>query len=426
MMGLRALVGRQMFANSVNTLVVRGSIVGLRLLIIFFVARVTEPATFGFVALCMSLSEIGRILSDFGVDALSVRDYAIADSDATRSHIAARTAKSKALLGVLVLVVLSAYLMMYYPDRAIVVGLLVIVTGVVSLWGSWSTSFFQAQQEMQTLLMPAIFSSLAIAATTVVLVAFSAPYWWLLALMPLHELVNGAIFARKFSQTLPKTVSSTPWRSVGNMLQRSLPIAVTSFISTLYGRLDVLVLGWLATREAVGHYGLAARLTEPLVFVAGAFAVSSYGHLSVALSGVDVTSRSAMTRKTVIGFGLGGITSAIATAAGVFVLIWKFLPQFQGALPAAVVFSLSLVFRMLNFGLGSVANASGAYHFATLTTTVSLICVVSMSWFLVPHYQAVGAAIALVACEFLNSLLLFILLRRVIFGVGRDVQPIRV
>jgi O-antigen/teichoic acid export membrane protein len=409
---LGALVARPVVANSIATLFVRGSVIGLRLMLIVVVANLASPAEFGFIAMCLSLSEIGKVVADFGVDALSVRDYAIADTALDRAAIASRAAIIKLALGVLTIAVLCGILVLFYPLEYFGIGLTLVAINVISLWSGWSISYFQARMEIRRLTVHALVTMLVFGLGLVIVAAFAVPYWVAIALMPFHELLNGFLFSRLMQASLP-----TPWLTlklggVWSTLVRSLPIAVTMILATLYGRLDVLLLGALTDQTQIGYFGLAARLTEPLTFIAGAFAVSSYGRLSKLLSTLDQSHHWTQIWRALVAFGGLSVFSAVTTAICTAAALYAFLDEYLPAFPTVMLFSVSLMFRIFNFGQGSVLNALGKYQYSAITTAINLVLVMFLAWILVPVYRAAGAAMALVACEFLNSLLLFVMLRR--------------
>src|SRR5437867_3095413 len=78
-----------MVGPSVATIIVRASSLGVRVICLLMLASAVSPELFGTVAVAMSVVEITRAFFDFGLDTLSIREYALAtDSDAEGKSLA--------------------------------------------------------------------------------------------------------------------------------------------------------------------------------------------------------------------------------------------------------------------------------------------------------------------------------------------------
>lgn len=75
---LRGLLARPVLANSVALVALRATNLLARLLLLFAIARQVTPTAFGTVVLVMSVAEIGKVLADFGLDTLAIREYSAA------------------------------------------------------------------------------------------------------------------------------------------------------------------------------------------------------------------------------------------------------------------------------------------------------------------------------------------------------------
>src|SRR5204862_1744400 len=83
------LGARPVLANTAALVVLRGSNLALRLGLLFLIARAVLPPEFGRLVLALSVAELGKVLADFGMDTLAIREYALAADRAEAGAFAA-------------------------------------------------------------------------------------------------------------------------------------------------------------------------------------------------------------------------------------------------------------------------------------------------------------------------------------------------
>jgi O-antigen/teichoic acid export membrane protein len=409
---LRTLTGGAVAQNSIATLIVRGSVVAVRVVVLYFVARRSEVEVFGYIGIALSLAEIGKVVADFGLDTLSVREYALAGPSVRRSELIRLVAANKVVLGILIALMLAALLLIQVPGNLFATTLVVLAVGFGAQWSSWSISFFQADMRMAKLVPKAVFTSVTISALLTVVLLLEAPLIYLVALIPLHEAVNAWLFSRGMlmeNRHHGVHISLSIGKSIA-LLKRGAPIAAASILAIMYGRFDVLGLSMLSNQEQVGLYNIAARVTEPVIFVASAVTMSTYGLLAKRLNGNAGDTRKLITLM-LLGMVIIGLLFGIL-AAGVG--SWAFggpLSEYSNAQYALWALAASLAFRTVSMALSTIAYAQGRSTIITRVALANFVVILVLSLSLARPLGATGAALAVLVGEAFNAVLQLVMVK---------------
>lgn len=171
----------------------------------------------------------------------------------------------------------------------------------------------------------------------------------------------------------------------------------SSVLGSIAKRIDVLMLGLLASQAAVGEYEVAWQLTVPGIFVAEALSRGVFTRVSALSSeGADSESTIRMgTYASVIAvpvfFGAG--------AMGERLVDLLFGPGYAGAVPLLVGLAFYRVFRAQNEPIEGVLSGLDRPDLL-LRSTVGTFCVnVGLGYALVLEYGAIGVVVATVVAE---------------------------
>jgi O-antigen/teichoic acid export membrane protein len=234
------------------------------------------------------------------------------------------------------------------------------------------------------------------------------------ALFPALELASGLALLLWLRR---EPLLARPWFAfdrVPALVGASLPIAITGIVIMLYSRLDVFVLSSRVGPAAVGHYGIAFRLTEPVQIAAAAFALSVFSRFAGWFRDPAVRSlRGPATRYVLATLGYGVATSlAIGLLAPP--VIRAFFAEYAPAIPVLRVLAATLVFRSLNATLAAIIQGAGRFRLLTGIAVWNLVCVFALLTWFVGRFQAPGAAFALLAGEGLNSVIQLVVVARLV------------
>ncbi len=184
-----------------------------------------------------------------------------------------------------------------------------------------------------------------------------------------------------------------------------LPFALAAGFTKIYGAFDQVLLSKLASNAALGFYAVAYKLTFALQFLPLALVASLYPAMSTYFTHDKVMLNKSFTRAIYYI-----IILTIPLTFGVVFLADKFISTlytsaYIGSILPLQILITSLLFLFINFPLGSLLNAANKQARNTLNIGLAMILNIMFNLFLIPNYQAVGAAIA----SFLSTLILFIL-----------------
>lgn len=413
---LRELLGRPLLANSTALVALRATNLLARLAVLFAIAHGVPPAVFGLVVFAMSVAEIAKVAADFGMDTLAIREYAAdgpPDDPGAHARFASALAAGKLVFGGLAYAGLAAWFVWSAPREQAELGLIAGATAVTALLISYSLDWYQARLSIARVFVPVVVTNVLLALVAVLLVPRLPDLRLRVALFPALELASGLVLLVLLRR---ESLLSAPWIAFGRvpgLLAACLPIAVTNIVIMLYSRLDVLVLSSRVDTAAVGHYGIAFRLTEPIQIAAAAFALSVFSRFSAWFRDPSAPLRRPALRYLLATLGYGA-SAALALGLLAPPVIHRFFAEYAPAIPVLRILAATLVFRSLNATLAGIIQGAGRFRLLTGIALWNLVLVFTLlSWFVGP-YGAPGAALALLAGEGLNTLIQMVVVTRLI------------
>jgi O-antigen/teichoic acid export membrane protein len=352
-------------------------------------------------------------LADFGLATLAIRDASRAPADAPRVIAVARrasltlaTASAAAMVGLALLL---------GHEAAVVVAIgLGGLASIVSALTMPSLVLLTARERMDHLSLYRVIAALLSSAFTVGVLAMGGGVVALLAV----SLVAGIVMWRVAKALAAGAVApaAVPAEAAGAMLRRAVPFGLLMAGFALYYRLDMVMLEWLAAPGELGRYAAAYRFLDAVI----ALAASLGGPLFPRLSSVAVAAPGEARRlleagwRPLLALGLPLTVGTLAVADDLVALL--FGPEFAGAgrlLRLLILGTLPLFW--VNVASHALIAADRVWALVGVYALSVLVNVVG-NVILVPRWGAAGAALATVACEWLNLALVVRLLRDA-FGV---------
>jgi O-antigen/teichoic acid export membrane protein len=195
------------------------------------------------------------------------------------------------------------------------------------------------------------------------------------------------------------------------VLRRSLPFFVLIALSVLHFKIDTVMLGLMATLDAVARYEIAYKFLEVSRFIvrpAGMIFLPICTGLVIQQSWPDLQR---LVRRLMLGTAALAVGLAVIVAAGADLIIEiVFGADYADSVPILQVLFVSLPAVYLVF-VGSVL-ANSLYLEKTLIwmTCVCLIVNVVANLFVIPRWGGLGAAWTTVATEALLALMVVVLI----------------
>lgn len=374
-----------------------------RIGILLLVARHFGPALFGRVALAMSMMEIFRTFSEFGLDTVALRHFSQAGSEEECSHIFGRVLTTKlALASVFYICCLVAILAVSHSTLEIQFGAIASISLFSANLVGALVAYYQSQLRMHEIFWVTLYVYVAYVAISIAALWANAPLQWILVVLPAAEFAYFYVLRSRDQITNRLIIDAQ-----GSMalLKESVPLGIMSGMILLYFRLDNVILYKLSGTAALGLYAVCFRMIEPVMMVPGAFAVSLLAVLSA--KGQKRIERSElwkMSARTLWPAFLFSLCAAVGLILCGKFLLARFSPEYVAAYPALCILASCLLIRTANIALSAIINSRGAYSSLAKIAAFNLGANIVLVLALVPSMGIVGAAWAALGTEFLNML----------------------
>jgi O-antigen/teichoic acid export membrane protein len=351
--------------------------------------------------------------ADFGLATLAIRDASRAPAHAPRVIAVARRASLTLATASAATMVALALLLGHEAGVVAAIGLGGLAS-IVSALTMPSLVLLTARERMDRLSLYRVIAALLSSAITVVVLAAGGGVVALLG----GSLGAGVVMWRVAHALAADGGASAaiPAGAAGAMLRRAVPFGLLMAGFALYYRIDMVMLEWLATPGDLGRYAAAYRFLDAVIVLAASLG----GPLFPRLSSVAVSAPAEARRlleagwRPLLALGLPLTIGTLAVADDIVALL--FGAQFAGAGPLLRLLILgTLPLFWVNVASHALIAADRVWALVGVYA-LSVLVNVAGNAVLVPRWGAAGAAMATVACEWLNLALVVRLLRGT-FGV---------
>ncbi len=373
-----------------------GEVIPRAIAFVFFayVARTLEAADFGKLSFAIQFSALFAILLDPGLNRLLIRDVA-GQKELTNKYVS-HFAGMKVVLSIVVcgLILGTIRALDYSAQIGTLVFLMALVTimtaGLVymgAVFTSWEKIGYEA--------LLRVFTKLTVAVVGVGIL------WSGYGLVPLAAgmaaahvpgLAIGVCLVRK---AVARVRLSFEWRFWWQSLRNAFPLGLMIALSTIYVRVDVVMLGLFQVGDdQIGLYSAAMRIIDGLAFVP----IVIMGGLFPIFCDLYRNEREKLPQLYQSTVRLM-LLAAMPIAFGGFVMAGKLVHVIfgNGYAPAAIAFKI-LVWRLIcAFGIyvmSFVLVATGQERKAVLCAAAGVLVNVPLNLALIPRYGYLGAAIA--------------------------------
>lgn len=196
------------------------------------------------------------------------------------------------------------------------------------------------------------------------------------------------------------------------LLKQSFWLILSGVAAVIYLKIDQVMLADMASREEVGIYSVAVRLSEVWYFFATAFVASIFPPL---LKLRKDNNQKYLKRLQQCCDILFGISVAVAIVVSMFAEL--IIEQFFGfdyiaSVPVLMVHIWAGVFVFMRALVSKWILAEGLLHFSLISQGIGAVVNVGVNIALIPQYGAMGAAVATVISYIFAGYLAFFLTRK--------------
>ena len=254
----------------------------LNLSIGIYVIRYLGSDDFGKLSYCLSLVGIVTAIAKLGLDAVVVRNLVRQEKSAPEILGTALVLK---LIGSLIALIVLALVVSIWNESAQIYWLSAIIgcklifnsSEVIDFW-------FQSQVASKAIVIVRSIKLILISLAKILFIAWGwglfAFAWLLLAEDIIRACGTTWIYIRYRSKIDDRHHSNFNWRfnrvRAKEMLQDSYPLILSAVMVTIYMKIDQVMLGNMASTEAVGNYAAAIKFSEVWYFFPTAICASVF------------------------------------------------------------------------------------------------------------------------------------------------------
>ena len=201
-----------------------------------------------------------------------------------------------------------------------------------------------------------------------------------------------------------------PWMW-SRLFREAVPLGIAIILSITYTRLSVFLLEFRLDAGAVAQYSAAHRLVEPAQIVPAALLAAVFPAYTAALqNNRQQAGRLGWITALLLG-GSGFVLAAVFWFFAPFLISFLYGEGFQESIPVLRYLGLSAFFAYVNFALTHFLIARGQQLLSSIFVGIMLVIHFTLSWLLIPSLREAGAALSIIAAEFLLFVCCLVALR---------------
>ena len=185
-----------------------------------------------------------------------------------------------------------------------------------------------------------------------------------------------------------------------SFIKQGLLFTVLMAANVIYNKIDIVMLEKMIGSTEVGYYSGATRFIYPFMFISGAFMTAIFPGLAKYSQQKDKFNRIQYIALYYLG-GIGIVLSTVLFLGSDLLFNFFFDLKYEQSVPT---FKVLVWYLAIVFIYGSISNnlvALGKIKFLVALNLIMILVNIVLNFFLIPHYGALGAAIATIICELL-------------------------
>jgi len=358
------------------------------------VARQIGVGSFGLLAAAQGVVLLVGGLADFGFSIVLARDLATSPAHRGATLGASiRVASATGLLSALVVVAVAAP-SGFASERGVVLLVLcpsLLLSGVGTVRQSYMVLY-----RTKRLAVIDLATNLAQAALTM-LVARAGGGVYGVAITISGGAIANPLLVGLFGRRLIRAGRPGRDQMLG-FLRAALPLGLASFLSSVYFTVDLVLLGWLVSRPALGEYAAAVKVLNLLVQIPGFVMNAVLPGLSRLRDDREALSElAARVWHWLMTLGLPACVAGAVFAPTIINV--AFGGRYAGAVPMFQVLSAAAALALVSNVLGVLLNSVGIARAQVLQNSVALVFNVVGNILLAPRFGPIASAWLTVATE---------------------------
>ena len=184
------------------------------------------------------------------------------------------------------------------------------------------------------------------------------------------------------------------------LLRQALPLGGAILFSIAYTRTSVFLLDALNNSTAVGEYGVALRLTEPLALVPSAIMAAVFPALTHTMAQSGYAATRALRLKTIGLLSLAGLLIAVGgVLLGPWLIHFLYGTQYASSTLALQLLAVAALPIFINYALTHFLVARRQQRLNLIFNAVIFVVNLILCSWLIPRFGPSGAALSTVLSE---------------------------
>jgi len=369
-----------------------------------YLARYLGPDGFGIITFGMALTVILVPFVDLGFSTLTTRDVA-RDKSLIREYIE-NTFTLRIITSISVCLVMFLIINLYsLPVETLNTVYIFIVYAVLNEFSIIFYSIFRAYEELEHWSIGQIISSVILFAGVLIIINFRGNVYQF-ATIYLFSAIASLIYAFltfKRRYFLPKIKVNLDF--LKSKLKLSIPLSISSILSTIYFRIDTILLAAIKGNVAVGYYSAPYRLIDALFIVSSIFILAMFPVFSK-LSKSSKKSLQISYSKSFKYLFIIGLPIAVGTSllAKDIILLFYGIEYSQSILPLQIlIWTVPLKYLTAVFII--ILISLDKQNLVTKIFFILLIVNVILNVVLMPTFSYIGASFVTIFTEFILLIL---------------------
>lgn len=368
---------------------------GINFFVVIYVVKYLGAEDFGKLSYCISFVTLFDAIAKLGLDNIVIRN--LVKEEASKDVILGTAFGLKIIGSLLAFFLIAIIISEINPSQEI--WWMTIIIGLTTFFSAFDVIdyWFQSQIKSGAISFARIVQLIIISSSKIGLILLNSPliaFVWLvvidyatkrlfIAIVYLKE--NLSFLSWKFSYNQSKKLLADSWSLI-----------LSSVMIVIYMKIDQVMLGNMADIRAVGNYATAVRFSEIWYFLPVAICGSVFPAII----------RARAKSKTEYYIKLQQLYDLMVAISLVIAIVVSFLarPIIVNLLgmeyaPAATILAFHVwagIFVFLGVARSKWLMAENFTIFAFATTSLGAVTNVILNYYLIPHYQGIGAAVATV------------------------------
>lgn len=389
-----------------------------------WVARHLGPERYGLLAYAVAWVTLFASVAMVGGSTVLVRNFV---AEPEQSGTAFGTALGVRVLLLLASAALAVGVAWFDRRDSVVFGFIGVLAIAQCVKASAVVDFwFQARVQSKVVVLANVGTLFASGVARIVLILTEADLAWFVWAVVLEWVIQALLLSAAFVRYggLPLSSVRPSWAYAKVYFADAWPMALSGIASTVYLRIDQVMLEAMSTPSEVGTYAVAAGLIQSGYFVPTMICGSLFPALVRARRQDPVGYRIVLQRlfTYLLWLGMGAAVALWLAAPLLTVAIWG--DEFSAAAPVLEISGWSLVFVFLMIGSGRHLIAENETMIVMFRPVVGALVNVAANWLLIPMYAGRGAAFATVLSFFAAAVLSNLPFARARWLVGMFVRAL--